>query len=156
MPGAIYEIAAGGVGLGEFLHPRLRPELGRLFTARQVALHRLSPLVSVSYSAMAGTLVLAVPALREGLTQTIGRVSLLDWTSMAYLAILRTVIGFVWFYEGVNFVARAGKALFINFVPISAVILAFFMLREPITWSLAVGAVLVLSGVYLTNRMVKR
>jgi len=49
---------------------------------------------------------------------------------------------------------RAG--LFINFVPISAVILAFLILREPMTWSLAAGAALVLSGVYLTNRAPKR
>ena len=48
---------------------------------------------------------------------------------------------------------RAG--LFINFVPISAVILAALILHEPITWSLAVGAALVLSGVCLTNRSPK-
>jgi drug/metabolite transporter (DMT)-like permease len=56
------------------------------------------------------------------------------------------VIGFVWFYEGVQRIGATRAGLFINFVPISAVVLAFFMLREPITWSLAVGAILVLSG----------
>ncbi|MFH1292567.1 MAG: EamA family transporter [Pseudomonadota bacterium] len=40
---------------------------------------------------------------------------------------------------------------FINFVPISAVLLAFFMLGESITLSLLVGTIFVISGVYLTN-----
>jgi drug/metabolite transporter (DMT)-like permease len=108
--------------------------------------------VSVSYSSLAGAIALAVPALREGLTQTIGRASLLDWTSIAYLAVCGTVLGFVWFYQGVERIGTTRAGLFINFVPISAVILAFLMLQEPITWSLAVGALLVLSGVYLANQ----
>ena len=44
---------------------------------------------------------------------------------------------------------RAG--LFINFVPVSAVLLAFLILGEPLTVSLLFGAVLVTSGVYLTT-----
>jgi drug/metabolite transporter (DMT)-like permease len=43
-------------------------------------------------------------------------------------------------------------SLFINFVPISAVVMAFFILDEPITLSLLVGTLLVCSGVYLTNK----
>ncbi|MGD9285402.1 MAG: EamA family transporter [Desulfobacterales bacterium] len=42
--------------------------------------------------------------------------------------------------------------LFINFVPISAILLAFFLLDEPVTFSLLIGALLVTTGVYLTNR----
>jgi drug/metabolite transporter (DMT)-like permease len=42
--------------------------------------------------------------------------------------------------------------LFINFVPVFAVLLAFLILDERITPSLAVGAALVISGVYMTNR----
>jgi len=63
-----------------------------------------------------------------------------------------TVIGFVWFYEGVKLIGPTRAGLFINIVPISAVVLAFLILQEPITWSLAAGAILVLSGVYLTNK----
>ena len=62
------------------------------------------------------------------------------------------MIGFVWFYEGVRLIGTTRAGLFLNFVPISAVILGFLTLQEPITWPLAVGAVLVLAGVYLTNR----
>jgi drug/metabolite transporter (DMT)-like permease len=42
-------------------------------------------------------------------------------------------------------------SIFINFVPISAIILSYFILNEPITISLLGGAILVITGVYLTN-----
>jgi len=39
----------------------------------------------------------------------------------------------------------------INFVPVCAILLAFFILGEPVTLSLLVGAAFVISGVSLTN-----
>ena len=41
--------------------------------------------------------------------------------------------------------------LFINFVPLSAIIMGFLLLDEPMTLSLAIGALLVITGVVLTN-----
>jgi drug/metabolite transporter (DMT)-like permease len=145
-------IVAGGVGRGELFILGCVLNWVAYSLLGKVVMRRLSPLVSVSYSALVGAIALAVPALYDGLTQTVRHASLLDWTSIAYLAVFGTVLGFVWFYQGVQLIGTTRAGLFINFVPISAVILAFFLLQEPITWSLAVGAALVLSGVYLTNR----
>ena len=41
--------------------------------------------------------------------------------------------------------------MFINFVPVSAIIMAYFILGEAVTPSLFTGAVLVIGGVYATN-----
>jgi len=154
--GDLRQIVAGGVGLGELCILGCVLNWAAYSLLGKVALRRLSPLASVSYSSLAGAIALVSPALYEGLTKTVRHASLLDWTSIAYLAVCGTVLGFVWFYEGVKLIGATRAALFINFVPISAVILAFFLLQESITWSLAVGAVLVLSGVYLTNRRGKK
>jgi drug/metabolite transporter (DMT)-like permease len=62
------------------------------------------------------------------------------------------VIGFVWYYQGVERLGPTKAGLFINFVPIFGILSAFLILREQVTFSLAIGAVLVISGVYLTNR----
>jgi drug/metabolite transporter (DMT)-like permease len=153
--GDLRGIVAGGVGLGELCILGCVLNWAAYSLLGRVALRRLSPLVSVSYSSLAGAIALLLPAFYEGLTRTIPAASVLDWTSIAYLAVCGTVIGFVWFYQGVQRIGATRAGLFINFVPISAVILAFFLLREPITWSLAAGAILVLSGVYLTNRTSK-
>jgi drug/metabolite transporter (DMT)-like permease len=41
-------------------------------------------------------------------------------------------------------------------VPVSAIVLAYLILSEPVTLSLLAGASLVISGVYLTNRPTRR
>ncbi|KPK37602.1 MAG: hypothetical protein AMJ65_14225, partial [Phycisphaerae bacterium SG8_4] len=108
----------------------------------------ISPLAAVSYSSLVGAIALLVPACFEGLIGNIPHQSAVDWLCISYLGIFGTVIGFVWYYE-----TKAG--LFINFVPIFAILCACVILREQITFSLAVGAALVTSGVYLTNRTPK-
>jgi len=151
--GDLRDIFAGGVGWGELFILSCVGSWVAYSLIGKAVMQRLSPLASVSYSAAIGAVALAVPAaLLEGLGQNLARASLLDWVAIAYLAVFGTVIGFVWFYEGVKLIGPTRAGLFINIVPISAVVLAFLILREPITWSLAAGAVLVLSGVYLTNK----
>jgi drug/metabolite transporter (DMT)-like permease len=154
--GDLHGIIAGGIGPGELFIVGCVLSWAAYSLLGKVALRGLAPLVAVAYSSLAGAMALAVPALGEGLLQTSRRAGVLDWISITYLAVFGTVIGFVWFYEGVQRLGATRAGLFINFVPISAVVLAFFLLREPITPSLAVGAVLVLSGVYLTNRPASR
>ncbi|MHC4641369.1 MAG: DMT family transporter, partial [Planctomycetota bacterium] len=117
----------------------------------KAVMNDLSPLVSVSYSAVVGAIALAVPAYFEGLFQNIGNIALLDWVSILYLSIFGTVIGFVWYYEGVQRIGPTKAGLFINLVPIFAILLSFLILKEAITISLLIGAVLVISGVYITN-----
>ncbi|MGD8499156.1 MAG: DMT family transporter [Phycisphaerales bacterium] len=118
----------------------------------KAVMKNLSPLASVSYSAVVGTVALSVPACFEGLIRNIAHQSAVDWLCICYLGVFGTVIGFVWYYQGVERLGPAKAGLFINFVPIFAILSAFLILHEPITLSLAVGTVLVISGVYLTNR----
>lgn len=118
----------------------------------KAVMRTLSPLVAVTYSVVTGTIPLLVSACIEGLGTNMSRASLLDWLAIIYMAVFATVVGFVWFYEGVKHVGATRAGLFINLVPIFAVLLAFLFLGEPLTSSLGVGATLVVSGVYLTNR----
>lgn len=113
----------------------------------------LSPLVTVAYSVVVGTVGLFLCAWFEGIGANLVRATVVDWIAIVYMAVFATVVGFVWFYEGVDRIGATRAGLFINLVPICAVLLAFLLLGEPLTVSLAAGAALVLSGVYLTNRV---
>lgn len=112
----------------------------------------ISPLVATAYAALTGMLFLAVPAWVEGMPGQLSSYTALDWASIAYLGLFGTVIGFVWYYQGIRQIGPLRAGLFINFVPVSAITLAFFILSEPVTISLMIGAGLVITGVYLTNR----
>lgn len=117
---------------------------------------RIPPLTAISYAAAIGALMLLVPALMDGMLGAVGNFGFLDWGNIAYIGIFGTAFGFVWYYEGIENIGATRASLFINFVPISAIIMAFFLLGEPITISLLIGTAFVLSGVYLTNNGLSR
>ncbi len=117
----------------------------------KVVMTGMSPLVSVGYSSAVGAVALLVPAAYNGVFQQISAISLVEWGSLFYLGFFGTVLGFFWYYDGINRIGPMKASVFINFVPVSAIILAFLILDEPITWSLISGAILVISGVLITN-----
>ena len=111
----------------------------------------LSPLTAITYASTIGALLLFFPAVVAGLFQTIGTYTLVDWYCIVFLGVFGTAFGFVWYYEGIEKIGATRAGLFINIVPVSATIMAFFILDEPITGSLLIGILLVLAGVYLIN-----
>jgi drug/metabolite transporter (DMT)-like permease len=108
-------------------------------------------LVAISYASIIGTLGLLGPAFHEGLVADMLAYRIRDWLSLAYLGVFGTAVGFVWYYQGIKALGPAAASQYINFVPASAVLMAYIILDEPITASLAVGLVLVVTGVYLVN-----
>ncbi len=149
--GNLLEIVHGNLGMGE-VYIFLCVVSWVIFSLLgKAVMTALSPLSSVTYSSISGAMLLFVPALREGLIDCV-YYSLSDWWNIFYLGFFGTVLGFVWFYEGIKHIGPTKAGLFINFVPISAVVLAFLILGEPLTISLLLGTLLVSIGVYLTNR----
>ena len=146
------EIFGGSIGWGEILIFGCVLCWTAYSLVGKAAMGELSSLALVAYSAVAGTAGLAIPAWREGIIDYIGSYSGMVWLSIIYLGVFGTVIGFVWYYDGIRKIGPMKAGLFINFVPIFAIVQAFILLDEPITTSLLIGAILVGSGVYLTNR----
>jgi drug/metabolite transporter (DMT)-like permease len=149
--GSLGELVQGGIGWGEILIFGCVASWAAYTLIGKAVVKDLSPLAAVSYSALVGAVALFIPAVAEGMATAIPGYSALDWVCIAYLGIFGTVLGFVWYYEGIKALGPTRAGQFINFVPICAIVLAFFILGEPVTWSLLVGAAFVISGVSLTN-----
>jgi len=150
--GHLGSLLQGGLGPGEFLLFGCVASWVTYSLVGKVLMRDLRPLPSVAYSVFVGALALSVPAFAEGLTTKIAAFTITDWLCLAYLGVFGTVFGFVWFYQGIQKIGATRAGLFINFVPICAVLLSFLILGEPLTSSLLIGAALVTAGVYLTNR----
>jgi drug/metabolite transporter (DMT)-like permease len=152
--GNVFKLFHGGLGWGELYILGSGASWVAFSLMGKVVMDDLSPLRSVTCSSIAGTLLFAAPAFMEGGFDFLGY-SLLEWANIFYWAIFGTVLAFVWYYQGIQKIGPTRAGLFINFVPISAILLAFIFMGEPITPSLLIGTALVSSGVYLTNRPVK-
>ena len=150
--GNLAELLSGGLGVGDFYIMCCVLSWVTYSLIGKHILQDVSPFTAVSYAAVIGTAMLFFPALREGMASDMMNYSAMNWFGIFYLGFFGTVLGFIWYYEGIHKIGAARASLFINFVPISAILLAFFILNEPITISLGIGALLVSSGVYLTNK----
>ena len=74
------------------------------------------------------------------------------WAALAYLVVFGTVLPYLWFYDGVKALGAARASQFINLVPPIAVLESVLLLNEQTTPGLLVGMVLVVAGLYLTNK----
>ena len=149
--GNIMTLFQGQFGLGEFFISMCVVSWVSYSLIGKRVMVNLSPLNSVTYSIIFGTITLLFPATFKGLFLHVIYYPPQAWISLFYLAIFGTVLGFLWYYEGINIIGPMKASIYINFVPISAIIFAFFILGEPITNSLLIGTVCVITGVYLTN-----
>jgi drug/metabolite transporter (DMT)-like permease len=112
----------------------------------------LSPLLTVTYACVIGTACLLPAALHEGILQSVSHYSPSVWLGLLYLGLFGSAVGFIWYYEGIKAIGPSRAGVFINFVPISAILLASLFLNEVVDASLVVGGMFVIAGVYFTNR----
>ncbi|MGB5201588.1 MAG: DMT family transporter [Sedimenticolaceae bacterium] len=150
--GDIFGLLAGQVGTGELLLLGCVVSWVAYTLIGRRVLRGLSPLVAVSYASVVGTVLLGLVTLSQGGIGLAAMQDLQVWLNIAYLAVFGTVLAFVWFYKGVQALGASRAAQFINLVPVSGVCLGAWLLDEPVTWSLLSGGLLVLLGLWLTNR----
>ena len=149
--GDVAGLLGGGFGLGDLMiFGCVISWVAFSLIGKAVIVH-IIPLTAITYASTMGALLLLPPAIMDGMFGTIGKYTFYEWGNIAFLGIFSIAIGFVWYYEGIEHIGATRASLFMNLVPISAIIMAFLILGEPITGSLLIGIVLVLSGVYLTN-----
>lgn len=145
-------ILQGKVGLGELLL------VGCVFSwmgftlVGKTVMAELSPVVTTTYACTVGTGLLLLPGLADGLTTAVTTASPFTWLGIVYLGILGSAVGFSWYYDGVRQIGPAKAGVFINLVPVFAIVLAALLLQETPSPSLLVGGTLVVAGVVTTNR----
>lgn len=125
--------------------------IGRLGT-ESLARRNLGALVMTAYASCAGFLMLLVTALIDDPAQLIPHYPLPAWSAIVFLGLLGTTLGFTWFAAAVQSIGAQRASIFINLVPVAAVLQGALLLGERLDLSALIGGVLVIVGVMLTQR----
>lgn len=154
LAGAWHDISAS-IGLGELLMLCAVTGWAAYTILGRFALAGLSPVAATAYASMWGLALLACGAGFEAGQIAWHAVGWHVYAAIAYLGVFGTVIGFIWYYQGVKAIGPSRTAVFNNLVPVFGILLAALLLAEPVLLSMVMGGLLVVSGVTLTNRPVR-
>jgi drug/metabolite transporter (DMT)-like permease len=111
---------------------------------------RFSALATTLYACFTGAILLGLAALVQGgidLAAWSWRV----WSGMLFLAIFGTAIAYTWFTAAVHQLGAGHASVFINLVPVFAVLQAAVLLDERLGLPVLFGGLLVIAGVWLTT-----
>ena len=123
----------------------------------KVVLRKYSAVESTTYAVAFGTIFLLPFASVETSWQDILNADFSTWVAISHMSIFVTVVSFIMYYYGIKEVGAAKASIFINVMPVSAVLMATFFLGETFTWAHGIGAAFVLTGVYVgTNPKILR
>ncbi len=152
-PGQIF---SGSFGLGELAILGCVGSWAIYSLVGRSVLVYLSPLASVFYSSCIGTLLLFIPAFIQGGIFSAPSYRGVDWLSFFFLGVFGTAVGFSLYYAAIKKIGPTRSGVFINLVPLFAIILSWLLLGESIKIQVLSGGVLVLAGVTMTNFSMKK
>lgn len=148
--GAIFSALQQSFGLGEIM--MCGAVLSWVIYTLSFKQTQASALTMTTYAVLWGTGFLLISAWPELGYRVLTDISWSSWLSILYLGAFGTVLAFIWYAQAIHRIGASKTIIFTNLVPISAVLLAYFILKEPITWSMAVGAALSFIGILLVNK----
>jgi drug/metabolite transporter (DMT)-like permease len=116
-------------------------------------MERFSPL-TVNWTTLLISILLQIPLLwtdQKLAVAGIASVPLSGWLALGYLIVFATALGQqAWLY-GVQGIGPARAGVFVNLIPVSALLLSAVVLSEHIGVKELAGIVLILAGVWLVN-----
>ncbi len=74
------------------------------------------------------------------------------WLALVYMAAAASVAAYLIFYYALKFIAATRLSALSYLQPVIATALGFLLLKEPVTMRLVLGAFIIFSGVYLTEK----
>ncbi len=140
----------GTVGLGEWLIVGCVLSWTAYTFFGWQATGRFSPLATTFYASLSGAILLGLAALLQGDIDPAAW-SWRVWSGMGFLAIFGTAIAYTWFTDAVHRLGAGHASIFINLVPVFAVLQAALLLGERLGLAVLAGGTLVIAGVWLTS-----
>jgi drug/metabolite transporter (DMT)-like permease len=107
-------------------------------------------LLVITYVFIIGTLFF-IPFIGVNIISEISIINFNGWLYIIYLSVICSVFGYIGWYYALEKTDASKSAVYLNFIPLFAIILSFFY-GEKITFFFIIGAILIMYGVYLTQK----
>ncbi|MRD72092.1 EamA family transporter [Rhodocyclus tenuis] len=143
---------AGEVGRGEWLIMGCVVLWAAYTFIGRRAAQTLSPLAMTFGASLTGWVMLTIAAAVDGSLLALDGAGWQGISSIVFLGLFGTVIGFTWYSEAVERLGATRASAFINLVPLFAVLLGALLLDERVGPAAIIGGVIAVAGVTLTNR----
>lgn len=145
-------LVQGEVGVGEWLILGCALCWTAYTFIGRKATKTLSALTATLWASLLGAGMIGLAALALGGTE-FAAWSWRIWASIIFLAIGGTALAFTWFSDGVRRIGAAKASIFVNLVPVFAVLQAAVLLDERLGLPVIGGGLLVIAGVWLTTQV---
>ena len=103
-----------------------------------------------TYAFALGTLFY-IPFVIPNIVPAIKKISINGWMAVLYLAIICSVFGYIGWYYALKKTEASKAAVFLNLIPLFTITMSLF-LGETITVFFLLGGILIIYGVYLTQK----
>ena len=117
-------------------------------------MERFSPL-TVNWTTLLISICLQIPLLptnQKMLIHGMESVPMDGWLALVYVVVFATALGQQAWLFGVEGVGPSRAGIFVNLIPVSALVLSFLLLGEAIGGRELLGIALILGGVWFVNR----
>lgn len=126
--------------------------LWAIYTLCARAVVGLDPVPATFYAVAFGTLLL-VPVGGYSFVREAAEASPGFAAAILYLGVLQTVVGLVWWYEGIQIIGASKAAILNTLVPVVALALGAIFLSEAVSLERAAGGALVVAGVIVASTL---
>lgn len=127
---------------------------GSLYTKKKAA--SFNPYFSLGLQMLLSSIFLFAYTGATGTSVNITQIDSQAWWSIAYLVVFGSITTFVAFIYALQNLPTEISSIYAYINPIVAVILGAFIFKEPLTLTLSIGVIIVLLGIYLVNKAIKR
>lgn len=154
--GNVMEVIRSGLAIGDLYMIGAVLAWAAYSIIIKLAMTRLSPLALLAYGSAAGVVILIPLTIIEGGWALVPDLSAQAIWSLLYLSIGAAGLAYLWYYEGIAVVGSSKASVFLNMEPVAAILLGVIVLGEQLGTVIAIGAILVIGGLFLTNHKTKR
>jgi len=127
---------------------------GSLYTKKKAA--SFNPYFSLGLQMGISSILLFAYTRATGTSVAISQIPSQAWWSIAYLVVFGSLTTFIAFIYALQNLPTEISSVYAYINPIIAVILGAFIFNEPLTFTIVIGVVIVLLGIYLVNKAIKK